>query len=312
MVKQDDGPATGPVFLGGLDSTGKTSLGLALSAHPNIAIVRRTYTWRRFFNRYGSLAEAGNFERCLADLLRQKAMRLLHPDPDRLRREFFQGEPTYGRFFDLIHSHHAERLGKRRWGEQLGLAERHAAEIFAAFPRAKMLHMIRDPWSRYQEVVGRSRRRIGKVGQATAAWLFSAHLSHVNERRYASQYKIVRYEDWLEDREGVLRDICWFLNEDFDEQMLAPLQAPEYPEARSQSAASRRAGTKNRGATADRAQPASARELAFMQSMAGAAMADHGYGLSQVRLSWPQKLSWYLVDWPVNALAMTSWNFANR
>ena len=45
----------GPIFVGGLDRSGKTLLRLALSSHPNIAMTRRTYTWTEVYQRYGDL-----------------------------------------------------------------------------------------------------------------------------------------------------------------------------------------------------------------------------------------------------------------
>ena len=134
----------GPILLAGVAHSGKTLLRLALSSHPRLAFSRRTYMWTRFYNRYGDLREPRNFERCLAAMLAHKPTRALDPDPNRIRREFRQGEPTYARLFALFHEHYAERLGRSRWGDQLGFVERYADLIFAAYPDARMIHMVRD------------------------------------------------------------------------------------------------------------------------------------------------------------------------
>src|SRR5690554_3292259 len=101
-------PMQSPIFIGGLDNSGKTHLRLALSAHPDIAMTRRSYMWTRVYQRYGDLRERENFERCLQALMSRKDVRALQPDVDRIRREFWAGEPTYGRLFALIHEHYAE------------------------------------------------------------------------------------------------------------------------------------------------------------------------------------------------------------
>ena len=62
---------------------------------------------------------------------------MLKADPKRIRREFWEGQASYARLFGLIHMQNAESNGKRRWGDELGLIERYADEIFAAFPRAR-------------------------------------------------------------------------------------------------------------------------------------------------------------------------------
>src|SRR5262245_50478355 len=113
----------GPIFIGGLAHSGKTELGLMLSAHPNIVLTRRTYMWTRFYNRYGDLNRSDNFERCLTAMLRHKYMQVLEPDPERIRQEFWQGPPTYTRLFALFQEHYAERVGKPRWADQLGFIE---------------------------------------------------------------------------------------------------------------------------------------------------------------------------------------------
>ena len=104
----------GPIFIGGLDRSGKTLLRLSLSAHPNLALTRRTYLWPRFFNRYGDLSRGDNFERCLRAMLQRKPIQVLQPDAERIRREFWQGEASYARLFALLHQHYAERQGKPR------------------------------------------------------------------------------------------------------------------------------------------------------------------------------------------------------
>ena len=111
----------GPVFIGGLDRSGKTTMRAFLASHPNIAIPAvgsnmETY----FYGRFGDLGKAENLERCLAAMLRYKHVRFLDPDADRIRREFRQGPPTYARLFSLFLIHLAEREGKPRWGRRPG------------------------------------------------------------------------------------------------------------------------------------------------------------------------------------------------
>src|SRR6266487_860601 len=210
----------GPIFVGGLDRSGKSLMRLSLSAHPNFAMSRRTYMWTRFYDRYGDLSQPDHFDPCQTAMLRHKPMWVLKPDPDRIRREFQQGEPTYARLFALFHQHYAEQLGRPRWGDQLALVERYADVIFAAYPNAKMIHMIRDPRDRYEASIRPSQRRRGQVGGATARWLDSVGLATRNQQRYPDRYKIVRYETLISRREETLREVCAFLNEAFEPSML--------------------------------------------------------------------------------------------
>jgi hypothetical protein len=209
-----------PIFIGGLAHSGKTPLRLFLSRHPDVAMTRQTYMWNRFYNRYGELNDPQNFERCLGDMLKTKGIKALQPDVEQIRRVFGEGKATYGRLFALFHEHNAERLGKSRWGDQLGFVECFAEPIFAAYPKAKMIHMIRDPRDRHEVAMTSSRYRKGKLGWSTAEWLHSADLIQQNRRLYSDQYKVVRYETFRDFPEETLHEICNFIGVTFVPDML--------------------------------------------------------------------------------------------
>lgn len=297
----------GPIFLAGVSGSGKTALRLALSSHPRIAISRRTYMWTRFYDRYGDLARSECFERCLKAMLAHEPIWALNPDPERIRREFWQGDPTYARLFALFHQHYAERLGRARWGDQLGFVERYADLIFTSYGDAKMIHMVRDPRDRREAPVADSRRRVGVVGAATSRWLYSASLAKRNQRRYPDRYKVVRCEALVLHFEETLRDVCNFLDEDFVPGMLTMEGAPRFgddhrgevgPEPDPEEVLSGLGRAS--GATSDR-------EIAFIQTLAGRDMLSLGYDLAPTRLSLKERLRLYAVDWPTNLASALAW-----
>ncbi len=209
-----------PIFIGGLDRTGKTLIRLALSLHPNIIVTKRTDLWVRFYNRYGDLSQEQNFENCLAAIMSSKHIRALKPDLSRLRFDFHNGQPTYARLFALFHEQLSQREHKPRWGDQSELIERHADTILAAYPAAKMIHMIRDPRDRYSASKQKWTAGRGKVGAATARWIYSTRLAQRNTAKYPDRYKVVRYEDLVNDPEKTLEAICSFLHEEYNPSML--------------------------------------------------------------------------------------------
>lgn len=296
----------GPVFIGGLSRSGKTLMAASLSSHPNIAIsVKGSNVWTCFYRRHGDLSRRDDFERCLARMLRYRNLLALNPNPERIREEFWQGEPTYARLFAIIHTHYAERLGKPRWGDQSRLLEYHADRVFAAYPVARMVHMIRDPRDRYAAAIARPGYARGKVGVGTAEWLCSVGLARRNSKRYPNQYKIVRYETLVFQPEVTMRDVCVFLNEDYAHHMLVMEGAPSFRRV----GGNRSDGRDGRGNVSTAfvgryRQVMSKREIAFMQAYAKRDMAAYDYELDPTPLSLNERLLLYAVDHPANLARM--------
>jgi len=304
-------PATadrGPIFIGGLDRSGKTYMRLMLTSHPHIAMSRRTNLWTHFYNRFGDLSRQDNFERCLAAMLRRKHVRSLQPDPERLRREFWQGEPTYVRLFALLHQQYAEREGKPRWGAQTELVERYADLVFSAYPTARMIHMLRDPRDRYEASLARRPQGRGRVGAAAARWQHSAGLARRNRQRYPDRYKIIRYETMVSQPEETLQEVCAFLEEEYTAAMLTMEEAARFQEGSGQGANPRSGQSPLSTDYVGRyRQVVPMREIAFMQAYAGREMEAWGYPLEPIRFSLGDRLRFYFIDWPGNLARMAAW-----
>ncbi len=295
----------GPIFIGGTSRSGKTWMRFMLSSHPNLAVSRRTNLWTRHEGRYGDLSQEANLDRCLDALLRSKHVRLLNPDPQRLHREFRQGSPTYARLFALLHEHYAQAMGKARWGDQSEGIEACAERVFAAYPSAKLIHMVRDPRDSYEAV--RTRTAEGAAGRrgiggATAAWRDSVRLAQRNARQYPERCLIVQYETLMLRPEETLRNVCTFIGEAFDPAMLAMDEVPRFQTttAAGQSPLSTAYIGRYR-------QALSPREIAFIQLYAGRELGEYGYQLDTLRLSLPDRLSFWLADWPANWLRAVAW-----
>ena len=77
-----------------------------------------------------------------------------------------------------------QRLGKLRWGDKSLGAERYADTILAAYPQAKMIHIIRDPRDRYASQFNHRGVGKGQLGAGTALWLWSVRLAERNQRQH--------------------------------------------------------------------------------------------------------------------------------
>lgn len=266
-------------------------------------MTRRSYMWTRIYNRYGDLSQPENFERCLKALLSRKDVRTLQPDLERIRREFTQGEPTYGRLFALLHEHYAERLGKSRWGEQEAGIEQYADDVFAAYPSAKIIHMLRDPRNRYDEMLRTTppKVRMGRVGVNTADWLQSARVARHHQQSYPNNYLVLAYESLVTKPEDTLRKVCSFINVDYVPAMLTLEGAVSFGEGN-------KTGTSSELETGvvefrlDGSQTVSPREVAFMQTLARKEMMERGYTEERIQFSASEALLYYGLDWPLGLM----------
>jgi Sulfotransferase family len=298
----------GPIFVAGLERTGTSLMYALLASHPRIAMTRRTNLWTHFYDQYGDLGDDANLERCLDTMMRYRRIVKLRPDRERIRHEFRAGDRTYGRLFALLCQQHAEQQGKPRWGDKSLNAERYACPIFDAYPDARIIHMIRDPRDRYASSLTRWQRRRGGIGAGTAEWLASARSALLNTRDHPDSYRPIRYESVVSAPEQTMREVCDFIGEPFAPEMLTMQGAPEFSGRGGNSSYGERAPGAITAASVGRFRDVlSARQVAFVQKVAGDLMAPFGYEPDPVPLP---AIGWarFVVETvPVETARMLAW-----
>lgn len=301
--------ADNPIFIGGPDRCGKTLLAAILGSHSRIAIpIVGSNLWTYFSDQFGDLADERNLDRCLAALRAYKHARFLEPDLERVRRDMRVGEASYASLFALIHEQFAERAGKPRWGDQTGLIERYADQVLAAYPGAKMIHMLRDPRDRYEASLALWPKGRGRAGGAAARWRYSARLGQRNARRHPDRYRVVRYEDLVREPGRTVHEVATFLGEEYEPAMLAMGEAPTY-RRRLAGGQDPPAGvvpitSEHIGAFRDRLPPA---EVVFLDSVLGGEMRQLEYRPSGIRLGLRQRLTYWAWTLPFNGARMLGW-----
>lgn len=296
----------GPIYVGGLDRCGKTTLSAFLTSHPNIAIPAvGSNMWTYFHGQFGDLARPANLDRCLDAMLRYKHVRFLQPDVQRVRRDFAAGPPTYAHLFGVVLAQYAERQGKPRWGAQTGLIERYADQLVAAHPGIRIVHMVRDPRDRYEASLAMWPGGRGRAGGAAARWAYSVDLAERHRRRHPQAYLVVRFEDLVTRTESVVREVCDFVGEDYDPAMLAMPAAPRHRDRLAGAAdgpVALSSAFVGRGHT-----NVPRHELAFLQLQLGRRMRAHGYDPVPVRMSRRERIRFALRDWPDQVGRMAAW-----
>jgi hypothetical protein len=304
---QPENHLRGPIFIGGLDRCGKTTMQAFLSSHPNIAIPAvGSNFWSYFYGQYGDLRIPENFERCLAALMHYKHALYLQPDPERIRKEFWQGSPTYASLFGLLHQHYAERTGKTRWGDQTGLIERYADQVLAAYPGAKMIHMIRDPRDRYEASIAMWPNGKGRCGGATARWKYSVALMKRNLSRYPDRYLPVQYERLVRQPEKTMHNVCEFIGESYTPAMLSMDGSPGHREKLIQNAETSERPLSEKYIGRFR-QHVPKPEIAFIQQYAKDEMGQLGYAIEPIRFSLRERVQYEISTRPANLGRMIVW-----
>lgn len=306
-LSQDESAAVrdGPVYIGGLDRSGKTTMAAFLGSHPKIAIPAvGSNMWTYFYRRFGDLSDEKNLDACLDALWHYKHVRFLDPDIAEIKRRFQAGpRHTYADLFGLVLAQFAENLGKPRWGAQTGLIERYAGELFRAYPGLKVIHMVRDPRDRYEASLALWPDGKGRAGGAAARWVYSEKLARRHESRWPESYLVVRFEDLISYPETTLRQVCDFLDEDFDPAMMSMEASPRHRDRMAETSPEGELFSERFiGLYKEKVDPV---EAAFIELHARKAMQRRGYSPDGAsRLESARRA---LPDWPNQALRMVAW-----
>ena len=284
------GGSGGPVFIGGLDQSGKTPMRRILEASTGVAFSRRTYLWTVLDGRYGSLDDDRALARCLGALRGHVTLRDLDVDLEEIGRRLRAGERSYTRLFELIGESIATRAGRQRWGTQEAGVEERADSLLERFPTARIIHMVRDPRDRHVAVRGHRWQSVGGLGASIAAWLVNARAAIRNTARHPDSYRIVRLEDLVLMPEETGRGVAAFIGEP-DGAAVARAAAAWVVEAR------------GGGELPERPKPSrgiDGREAHFVDAMAGEELDALGYPRTAVRLSRIDAVRYGAATWPVN------------
>jgi hypothetical protein len=212
-----DGP---PIFVVGTARSGTTLLQAALGAHHRIAgppEVHFILRIARLADYYGDLADDANLRRAVHDTVDTPLLHPLGIDEEEVLRRAERAR-TYAGLLDALMSTIATSWGKVRWSEKTPGQPAH--EIWALFPDAQVVHIVRDPVA----VIASHRRtplRQVPVRVAATHWTaFNRATREAGSRAGPDRYTMVRYETLVEHPEATLREVCSFLGEPFDPKML--------------------------------------------------------------------------------------------
>ncbi len=212
-----------PIFIVGLRRSGTTLLNLMLNAHSKIHITYESGFLPKFYNhkeKYGDLSHIKNQRKLLEEFYSQQ--RNWSKDDYPPINDVISNikETTMDGIFSSMYELIANKYGKSRWGDKTPDFVEYLEVLSKMFPDAQFIHIIRDcrdiilsrqslKWFRHDiRIIAKEWSNSIKLGEEFSKTIDSG------------RYKAIKYEDIICEPRTQLKNVCDFLGEEFEEQML--------------------------------------------------------------------------------------------
>jgi hypothetical protein len=240
-----------PIFICGHPKAGTSLARAILDSHPQLVVYpEETVFFRRFLPQAAGLDVEGQIElaeRLLVHIFRWNAAEPVSDQEDFPGRDysaipFDEVYQSMRQILRLDYRHPGDVLSAailafgqvggqanpqtRAWVEKSPYNEYYAAQIFAWWPAARCLHILRDPRDNF---VSYRRKHPDWTPEFFAAnWRRSSLAGLQNLARFgAERYYLLRYEDLTQAPEKELEKLAGFLQIDWDPALANPTRAGE-------------------------------------------------------------------------------------
>ncbi len=218
-----------PIFIVGANRSGTTLLRLILNAHPHIAIPEEIIYFGSFMAgvpiekwRKPELPQ-DKYEAFVTRFIEQSCQVLDGIDLQAVKTQILENSPgDFCHPYKIVLETWANNHGKKRWGEKTPGNLFYSDILIDMFPNARFIHMVRDPRAGVSSMMkttffpddiafnAMSRRKFMTKGKA----ILEASVP-------AAQRMTLKYEDIVVAPELTIREICSFLDEQFEPAMLS-------------------------------------------------------------------------------------------
>lgn len=214
-------PNRTPFFIVACARSGTTLVRAMLDRHPEVAIAPESHfipeLWKRR-RRYGPQGRVERPDVFLRDLVSHPRFRYWNVPRELLREDLRRLGPGAS-FADAVtapHRAYAEWKGKPRWGDKTPDYVGTLPLLASLFPDARFVHILRDGRD-----VALSMMDLGRLhrGPASPALFWARRVRRGRADGSAlgpERYTELRYEDLIDDPDGVMRSLCRFLDLAFD------------------------------------------------------------------------------------------------
>lgn len=216
-----------PIFMIGAERSGTTLVMALLGSHSRIAVPEVVWYYPRFYpylHTYGDLSNEKNL-RVLAE---EMVFGLKTPfwgmkvNPRTIVDEVLELAPekSFAGIYAGMHQRFANSVGKPRWGEKTPHNLYFVGPMHEDFPDAQFIYITRDGRDACADYLESS---FGPTNIYCAAnsWkrCWNAVKEHREPLRDKGLWLDVKYEELVREPEKVMRGVCDFLGEDYEEGM---------------------------------------------------------------------------------------------
>lgn len=217
-----------PLFIVGANRSGTTLLRLILNAHSRIAIPDELIyfgheihgvpisDWQR------PALDSSSYAALVDNFLSQNCSLLLKDlDAAELRSQILASPPSLRKPYATVLQAWADHHGKARWGEKTPGNLFFADYILEMFPSAQFVYVVRDPRAGVASMERVSFFPDDVVFNAlTRRKHWKAGHQYLRKSVPQSQRVTIQYEDLVQQPEVEVRQVCEFLGEAFEPEML--------------------------------------------------------------------------------------------
>lgn len=216
-----------PIFMIGAERSGTTLVMALLGSHSRIAVPEVVWYYPRFYpylHTYGNLADDKNFRTLASEMVfgLKTPFWGMQVNPRTIVDEILALAPerSFAGLYAAMHMRFAQSLTKPRWGEKTPHNLYFVGPMHHDFPNAQFIYITRDGRDASVDYMESS---FGPTNIYCAAHSWKRCWNAVKEWREPLKAKglwmDVRYEELVRQPEKIMREVCAFLGEDFEEGM---------------------------------------------------------------------------------------------
>jgi hypothetical protein len=212
-----------PILVVGYPRSGTSLLRDLLRAHSRITIPQEVHPLPALWRLHGDPGDRRAALRLADDLLGVNPIRHWGLG---LRPEDLADHRTFAAMVSDIYAAWARLQGKPRWGNKTPDFVAELPTVMPIFPGAQVLHIIRDPRAVAASVMSKPWGP-SSVRMIAAQWRQSVTAGRRDGAALGpDSYRELRYEELTADPARVVREVCDFLGEQFEPEMLTPSRHP--------------------------------------------------------------------------------------